>query len=130
MHIELFDIEKHYGVVSEWWKKQDWEVLPIHALPTVGMIAYDKEIPVASGFLYNTDSTFALIEFIVGNPDLDHKVRGEGLDIVINSLMDSAKLMDKKVILSYTSHKRLIDRYENHGFFKGDRDMIGMTKVL
>lgn len=130
MKVELFDPVKHYAELSRWWRKQDWEPLPLSALPTIGMVTMDGDVAIASGFLYNTDSDFALIEFIVGNPELKHEVRGEGLDLVIDRLTSSAKEMGKKILISYTNHGRLIDRYKEHKFVESDLNMTGMTRIL
>lgn len=120
MTIKLFEPNEHYKLVAEMWEAQNWPIIPLEGLPTTGMITFQDDIPVAAGFLYNTDSSMAWLEFIVGNPDIDYELRGQGLDLVIQGLTKVAKNMNKKMIFTVSNHKRLIDRYKSFDFKEQD----------
>jgi hypothetical protein len=120
--------EEHYPILKEWWEKQDWQAMPEHMLPTTGLIAYDGDTPIAASFLYDTDSSYGLIEWFVGNPDVDHEVRAEGIDKVLNGLMVFAKLKGKKQIITYTNHKRLIEKFKSNDFIETDQNMVGLVR--
>lgn len=120
MRVELFNSETNYKDVSLMWEKQNWPVIPIQALPKTGMVVYKDDTPVAAGFLYNTDSSLAWLEFIVANPDFDHEVRSEALDLVVNGLVKVAKNYGKSDIFTVSNHKRLINRYKSFDFKEKD----------
>lgn len=130
IRIEQFKEDEHYQILIEWWKAQNWQVMPIHALPTTGVISYKDNKPVAAGFLYDTDSSFAWLEWIVGNPDVDHEDRGEGLDSVINALVTFAELKGKELIMTSSHHERLIERYKEHNFQVTDKGMSILIRSI
>lgn len=130
MQLELFNDEKHYKIISEWWKKQNWPILPLDALSSTGFIAHKDNTPIAAGFIYDTDSSFAIIEWVVGNPDVDHELRAEGLDSVLEGLVLIAKSRNKRFIHTIVEHKRLIERYKKFEFQTTDTDMTVMIRSL
>jgi hypothetical protein len=130
MRLEKFNADKHYSIILDWWKKHDWQPVPPEALSTTGFMAYKDEIPLATGFLYDTDSAFSILEWIVGNPDIDHELRGEGLDTVIKGLLLVSDARGKKYVHTIVEHKRLIERYEKFQFQKTDTNMTVMIRSL
>ena len=74
-----------YFTVASWWSKQKWPVIPSDHLPEHGFIVDG----IAAGFLYKTDSKFALLEFVIANPDTSKEDRSKALDLVIDSLLKS-----------------------------------------
>lgn len=129
MTLKVYENE-HYEILVDWWKKQDWQALPADMLSPTGFISYDEETPIAAGFLYNTDSNWAVIEWVVGNPDVDHEKRSEGLDLVLNGLLITAEGLGKKYIQTIVEHKRLIERYKNFKFMETDKNMTVMIRSL
>ena len=130
MNLEVFEAEKHYTIISKWWDSHGWPTIPLGSLSQLGMIVFKDDIPLACGFLYDTDSDMAILEWIVGNPDADHEDRGEGLDLVIESLGLIAMSQGKKYIHTFCKHKRLIDRYKKFNFIEGDQNVTTMVRSL
>lgn len=116
IQLKQFKADEHYEILTEWWEKQDWAPVPVAGLPATGLIAYKGNEPLAAAFLYDTDSAWALLEWIVGNPDSDKQDKRKAIGQIIDGLVVFAELKKKKFIHTVTRHKGLLKIYENHGF--------------
>ena len=95
---------EHYDTILKgWWKDWGWEAPLRDFLPqdgVGGIMVWDGDIPVCAGFLYNTNSKVAWIEFIISNKEYRLKPnRDESIKQLIDSLISVAKNMDKKYLL-------------------------------
>lgn len=115
-----------YWTLTSWWHLHDWPCPDQEMLPETGFIVED----ICAGFLYKTDSKIALLEFIISNPQTTKEKRANGLDILITALCEEAKKLEFKAIFTSVQHKKLIQRYENHGFVIADNDMKNMVKRI
>lgn len=121
-----------YPVLMGFWKAHKWSPPPASDLPPTGIVVEDVATGtlLAAGFLYKTDSSFAWLEFIVGNPKADRVPRRLAVDLVIADLSQKAKEMGFKYIYSNLKHKGLIRRYKNHGFLETDTEMSSLLKRI
>lgn len=85
-------------------------------LPKIGFIAAEGSIPVAMGFLRQLEGGYAQIDTLVSNADLPGELRHEGLDKIVSSIIDTAKQLKLKGIISFTSDKSVIMRAVATGF--------------
>lgn len=126
MQIRKFDPEQDYETVAHWWKKREWPVVPLALLSKTAFIVEDDTQAYAAGWLYKTDSKFALLEWIIANPDCEQKKRAQSLDILISRLMEAARQGGFSNVFSSISNERLIERYKKHGFKTSDKGMTNM----
>lgn len=119
-------INSDYWTLASWWNAHNWPCPDQEMLPETGFIVED----VCAGFLYKTDSKIAWLEFIISNPKIEKEKRTQSLDLVISALCEEAKKLGFKVIFTSVQHKKLIQRYENHGFIVADNDMKNMVKRI
>lgn len=112
--------------IGSWWNKHKWGVLPPEMLPKTGFVVESY----CAGFLYKTDSSIAILEFIISNPSTDKEKRAEALDLLISTLITKAKEDGHSAIFSSIQHPSLISRYKKHGFVTGDLNMTNMVRVL
>lgn len=126
LEIRKFDPEQDYADVVAWWTARKWPTIALDLLPKTGFIVEGYGVKICAGWLYKTDSKFALIEWIVSNPLPGHESRGEALDILMLRLVETAKRQDFKAIFSSIDNKRLIARYKKHGFTQTDGNMTSM----
>lgn len=119
MNVVKFDKQKHYEDICYWWSLYNWPGVNLNALPKTGFIVEGF----AAGFLYKTDSTFAIMEFIVGNKNADKNQRREAIDLVIKSLINEAKNTGYELIFSSIEHPNLMKIYEENGLMKTDTNM-------
>lgn len=124
-----------YQILVGWWKF--WRFTPpsIEFLPdygTGGIILEDEEgTAYCAGFLYETNSDVAWMEFIVSNPGIkDKKLRSQSLDFLIEELSNFALREGFTWIFSSLKHPSLIKAYESQGFLKGTEGATEMIKRL
>lgn len=122
-----FEWPKHWEIVAPWWEGYDMLTLPKEALPPNGIIVYKQDVPVIAGWLYLTDSMWAIMEWIVGDPNLGKDTRRNGLDVLIPALIEVAKAFNKPIVFSSVSHPTLIEAYQRHGMMVNDRSMTNFV---
>ncbi len=78
---------EQYCLIEYWHTLRGIGCPPKAALPRVGVIANN----LAAGFLYQTDSCFAIIDGYIANPVSDKAERDAALDAVTLALLEKAK---------------------------------------
>ena len=124
--------EDYDAILTGWWKDWGWDAPARDFLPQDGIggvIIYDGETPVCAGFLYNTNSKVAWVDWIISNKEYKES-RKEALLLLIETLTSTAKTLNNKFAYALIKHKGLIDVYEKTGYLKGDNYNAEMIKVL
>jgi hypothetical protein len=121
--------EKHFPVLLDMHLAQHsktYDFLDLDTLPKIGFIVYsDTEYHyVAAGFLRLVEGGFAQIDTLVTNPNLVGDVRNEGLTLLVDTLIKTAKDMELKGIYSMTTDSSIIDRAMKLGFFVSNHVVI------
>lgn len=113
--------EYDYNVLVNWWKFWRFTPPPQSILPNNGlggiMIVDEYGYYSCAGFLYETNSKIAWIEYIVSNPnEKDKKTRNESLKYLILELTSIAE--EKGYIATFSSIKNenLINKYIECGY--------------
>lgn len=115
---------KDYGTVSQWWKAREWPIIPLEYLPNHGLIIDNY----CAGFVYNTDSAIAWIEFIVSNPNSDKVKRSQAMDILIDSLIGKARILGAKCVFTSSNNEKLIKRFVSQGYSIADRNVTHLMR--
>ena len=112
--------EEDYGVICSWWKWWRWPVLPKTALPHGGKGGFMVEKngkPIVSTFLYLTNSSIALLEWIVSNPNYKESDRKDAIELLINESEKFCKTMGGiDAIFSMGRNKHLIETHKKLGW--------------
>jgi len=113
--------ESDYEVLSEWWKWNRFPIPPKEVLPNMGlggiMINDGLGNNICSGFIYNTDSKLAWIEFIVASPHIkDRDIRRKGQVFLIESLTNEARERGYLAVFASIKVESLIQRYIEAGY--------------
>lgn len=87
-----------------------------NSIPDIGYVATEGSIFIAMGFLRLVEGGFCQIDGLTSNKDLPGNMRHAALNEVISALIDKAKLLKLKGIISYTRDKTVISRAEAIGF--------------
>ena len=83
-----------YDYIAKWWKWWRWKVIPKEMLPENGLsgLMVEKDgVRIVSGFIYMTNSTGAMLEFIVSNPDYKEKDRKQAIELLISTAEEFCK---------------------------------------
>jgi hypothetical protein len=127
---EVFEIAKHYPIVSDWWARRKWPVIPTESLTPNGIIVQNGDNYICAAWLYKTDSNLCWMEFFIGSPDASKRNLSNGLDMLIESLTALAKNMGFKFIFTSMSHKGLLGRMKKHGFNAMDSGMTNLIRSI
>ncbi len=126
--------EDYDNILVEWWKDWGWVAPMREFLPQDGeggIIVYDGDTPVCAGFLYNTNSKVAWVDWIISNKQYRVKPnRKEAIELLIDSLTSMAKGMGKSFTYALIKHNGLIQTYESLGYTQGDSYNKEMIKAL
>jgi hypothetical protein len=126
MNIRKFDKEKDYLQMCSWYKAHAKPSPYITSLSTNGFIVEN----ICMGFLYSTDSDIAFIEGYISNPDCNRKDRKEALDILSNRLLDEAKALGFKKVLSFSNRPSVKSRMKKYGYEIIQTDLVcGMRSL-
>ena len=134
MEIRWLNDNDYEQSLAIWWKKWRWTPPPKDMLPGEGkggfMVSSDG-VDICAGFLYLTNSKTAWLEYIISNFDYkDKEKREEALNMLIETLIDLAKVNNIKYIYASLRSKSLIEKYEKNGFNKGNSGCQEMVMSL
>ena len=124
--------EDYDNILKGWWKDWGWEAPSRDFLPQDGqggIMVWNGDTPVCAGFLYNTNSKVAWVDWIISNKEY-RESRKEALSILIQTLTSVAKNLDNKFAYALIKHNGLIGVYEQQGYTTGDSYNKEMIKVL
>lgn len=125
--VELFRMADHYALVSDWWKRQEWMLVPQDHLPDIGLISFIEDMPAAAGWIYQTDSAFCLFEFLVANPDIRKEQRSTAIEALVDKAKEASREMGFKTIFMSVTNDSLIRRLEKQGFKANEKGMTNLT---
>ena len=111
--------EEDYETICKWWKWWRWPVIPREMLPDKGksgFIVEKNNIPIVSAFLYLTNSTGALLEWIVSNPEYREDDRKEAIELLITNAENVCKNMGITYMFSIGRSKHLMKTHEKLGW--------------
>lgn len=131
MNIRDFDIQKDYDDVVKWWKANDWVVMPPEMYGIQGFIAETDDHKIAACWVYRDKKCpICILEWTVGNPDIDWEVRKEGIDKVIAQSFSWAQEDGAQFVLTMTKNKRLIEKLKDNNFVETDSGMTHLIRRL
>ena len=101
MDVRLFDKQKDYETLCEWW--DDWGLTKHHpdALSETGIIISKDGVDICVGFIYSTDSYIAWFEFITMNKKTTKQQREGALEKLFEIMVEKAKAMSFKLIMCF-----------------------------
>jgi len=111
--------EEDYETICKWWKWWRWPIIPREMLPDKGksgFIVEKNNIPIVSAFLYLTNSTGALLEWIVSNPEYRENDRKEAIELLITNAENVCKNMGITYMFSIGRSKHLMKTHEKLGW--------------
>jgi hypothetical protein len=100
-----------YPQLAGWYESRGLKPPRPDQLPSIGFIVDG----VCAGFLYQTDSSIALIEGLVSNQAIGTTLRGESLHLVLSALCKAAKDKGFRTCYGFTQLDAVKARAESTG---------------
>lgn len=110
-----------YAVLKSWFQARGMATPPPSALPALGVIVDNA----AAGFLIQSDTSVAVIDFYISNPKIEAHRRDAALDHVTETLFKHAKRLGFKYVKCTTRLEAIAKRAKTHGF-----NEIGMFRTF
>jgi hypothetical protein len=110
--------EEDYVIVCD--MMVGWGMNPLHRrmLSEYGAIVSTGDIDVCSGWLYQSDSKIAWIEWVVMNREAPRKLRVGGIDFLYETLFEQAKKLGFEIVMSLAHEKKFENMLKNKNFKK------------
>lgn len=125
-------VEEDYPELCKWWKAFRFPAPKQHLLPDngkCGVMVSKFDTNVCAGFIYFTNSSFALCEYVVSNFDYKEKDRAEALKLLYQTIEQIAKDNGYSVLFSSVRSQPLINKMKDFGWTSGSVS-TEMIKVI
>ncbi len=133
-NIRVLNENDYEDILVGWWKDWKWippvkDFLPLNGLG--GIMVEWNDIPVCAGFIIQTNSKVAWIEWIVSNKNFKEKLhRKDALNLLVQTLTDVAKKTGSTYAYTILKSPSLINTYKNNGYLGEEQNINEMIKKL
>ena len=86
--------------------------------------------PVGAAFLYQTDSSIAILDWYITSKDVRGKQRNGIIEAAISFLCGAADALGFTSVISFARNRHLMNRMAQSGFELRDKDINLFTRVL
>ena len=121
-------------ILLQWWSDWRWTAPSRDFLPdngTGGYMVYDGETPVCAGFMYETNSKAIWCDWVISNIKYkDRTKRKEALSLLIKTISEQARMLNKKYVYALIKNKPLINVYKKQGFIEVASYSHELIKVI
>lgn len=97
-------------------KYMEISTVTMKTLPKCGFMALYNGHPIAAGFLRRVEGGYAQLDGLTSNPYFGSKIRHEGIDLVVDTLLKEAKDLGLKGIIAFTKEPSIVSRAKEKGF--------------
>ena len=122
--------DKDYETIVSWWKWWKWPVLPKQSLPPTGLMVEKGDTSIVSCYIYITNSTGALLEWVVSNPEYREKDRKQAIELLLVAAEKMLKDQGVTYVFSIGRNKNLIDTHKKLGWIIDSKTSTEMTKTI
>ena len=122
-----------WDILVSWWEWWKWPVMPKEFLPengTGGIMIEKNNIPIIAGFLYETNSEVAILEWVISNPKYKGKDRMQAIELLITEVEKRTKELGYKYMFSIGRNKHLVSIHEKLGWSVDKRNSHEITKKI
>ena len=125
--------ESDWDTLVSWWKWWRWTVMPKDFLPDNGkggIIIEKDHVPIVAGFLYETNSSVMILEWIVSNPSYKEHDRKLAVELLIKEAENLAKANNYKYMFSIGRNKHLLETHEKLDWTIDKKSSHEITKKI
>lgn len=95
---------------------KDMEYVTPESLPEIGFLVSDSATHIAMGFLRRVEGGYAQIDGLTTNKSLSSETRHQGLTLLVDTLIKTAKDLNLLGIICFSNDCSTIERAEAIGF--------------
>lgn len=129
--LRMFEPERDYETVSEWWRGHGWEAVPRVMLPRLGAIGGIGGRQIAAGWLYmDNSSPVCMLEWLVTNPEESPIKAVKALHRICDFMSIHAKELGYNVMMTTCKQESLSRFHTKRGFTRTDLNMTHFVKIL
>jgi hypothetical protein len=134
LNVQPLKVTDYDAVLVDWWNDWRWTPPSKDFLPengTGGYMVYDGKIPICAGFMYTTNSTAVWCDWIISNIHYkDRANRKKALALLVQTITEQARNLNKKYVYALIKNKPLIDVYKKVGYEEASSYSTEMIKKL
>ena len=122
--------DEDYPELVKWWEDWGWTAPTKGMLPNRGLggVMVNKDgVNICAGFMYITNSDYALLEYIISNKEYRGKERKLALQELIDAISEVAKSQGFKHIFTSLKHPHLKRHFLSCGYIEGDTGTTELT---
>ena len=123
-----------WETLCSWWEAwPKWVNPPKDFLPdggTGGLMVYKHNTPIVAGFIYYTNSSGALLEWIVSNPKYKENDRKQAIELLINTAEEVCKANGVKYMFTIGRSKPLIKTHRKLDWTIDESPSYEITKRI
>ena len=123
-----------WETLVKWWDSwPDWSAPAKDFLPdngTGGLMIEKDGKPIIAGFIYETNSSSVLLEWIVSDPEYRQSDRNEAVELLITEAEKLTKNLGYDYMFTIGRNKQLIETHKKLGWFVDDKPSHEITKKL
>lgn len=127
--------ESDWETLQKWWdywpgvKTPPRDFLPDNG--TGGIMIEKNGMPIIAGFIYETNSCGAMVEWIISNPNYrGKKKRDEALEALIVSIEAIVESLGYKIMFTMISNKKIINLRKKFGWVMNPKPLYTHIKIL
>lgn len=130
METRLFDLERDYEPLTEWYSAWGYCPIPIELLPPYGMIVSNDGEDIGAVWLYITDGKIGLLEGGVLNPWAPKSKRRGAHAFLIKKMTELAQEKGCLCVWVISKDQYITSVCKKQDFYCFDKDFKVLTKRL
>jgi hypothetical protein len=117
-----------YPLAASWWTDRGWGVIPEKFLSDIGLVAEQDGVPSAMIWLYPTNTSVLIAEWLISDPEASPLIRGKAVSALISKL-DSVTKASGSFLMTFLQHPGLVRMFEKRGFTAEEKPYTVLYKV-
>lgn len=118
MRITPYDPNKHKTHAETLLTLRNMDYHLSSDLPSYGLIAIEKNVPYAMGFVRRMEGPYAMLDSYISNPMSPYNRRDKCLDIITKKLVEWCEINAITKIVAFSENNAIVKRAQLHGFIK------------
>jgi len=126
--------ENDWDTLVKWWKQWDFEFVPSKEfLPdngTGGLIVEKENKPIASVFMYTTNSGVCALGWPLSDRNYKQEDRSQAITLLNTACESVWKKHDGKFLFFWGNNRKYISNLQEIGFIEGDTNYSHLIKQI